>query len=489
MTVPNRPPPAGLAPAGGLWPAHIPHPRLEAPSGAAVPAAPPAGPAGFAPPHGVRVLVERFAERYPWRGVQWTTAYVGFLGYLFAITTYRLPIGDVSMVVGLAGLLAQKDRIRVPGILKGLALFLIWCVIGYSTTRYQHMMTLRLEVVGKMWFVALVAANALRTRAQIRFAIIFWLACFAFYPVRGSIFNYYIYHETVVGRASWNYIFQNPNDVAAYCVLQLSLAFGLLAMERKGPVRLATMLGLAVIPFLVLLTKSRGGFLGMAVFVAFVLMAQKKRGKALVIIGLVGALVVAVAPSNVLDRVRGLKEVQEGNLEEADKEGSAFQRYEIWKVAGTMIREHPVAGVGLGAYPAMHRLTSLRPQFDPTAHGSRDTHSTYLNVTAETGFVGAAIFFGSYLFTLLWVNGVRKRAKDVLPSTSRLLYAVLAGTIGFFVSAAFGSMAHVSFLVLQVIFLWTLAEVVNREVEEIKKGRLIVAPAEPIVPKKRHVRR
>jgi hypothetical protein len=47
----------------------------------------------------------------------------------------------------------------------------------------------------------------------------------------------------------------------------------------------------------------------------------------------------------------------------------------------------------------------------------------------------------------------------------------------------------VSFLVLQVIFLWTLAEVVNREVEEIKKGRLIVAPAEPIVPKKRRVRR
>jgi hypothetical protein len=103
--------------------------------------------------------------------------------------------------------------------------------------------------------------------------------------------------------------------------------------------------------------------------------------------------------------------------------------------------------------------------------------------------VGAAIFFGSYLFTLLWINGVRKRAKDVLPNTSRLLYAVLAGTLGFFVSAVFGSMAHVSFLVLQVIFLWTLAEVVNRELDEIKKGRLLVAPAEPIVPKQRRFHR
>jgi len=489
MTVPNRPPPAGLAPAGGLWPAHIPHPRLEAPSGAGVPAAPPAGPTGFAPRHGVRVLVEQFAERYPWRGVQWTTALVGFLGYLFAITTYRLPIGDISMVVGLAGLLAQKERIRVPGILKGLALFLLWCAIGYTTTRYQHMMYLRLQIVAKMWFVALVAANALRTRAQIRFTIFFWLACFALFPVRGAMFNYYIYHETVLGRASWNYIFQNPNDLAAYCVLQLSLAFGLLAMERKGPVRLATMLGLGVIPFLVLITKSRGGFLGLAVFVVCIWLAQRKRGKSLVIVGLIGAIVLAVAPSNTLDRVRGLKEVQEGNLAEADQEGSAFQRYEIWKVAGTMIREHPVAGVGLGAYPAMHRLTALRPQFDPTARGSRDTHSTYLNVTAETGYVGAAIFFSSYLFTLLWINGVRKRAKKLLPGTSRMMYAYLAGTIGFFVCAVFGSMAHVSFLLLQVIIMWVITDVVQRELDEIKKGRLIVAPAEPIVPKKRHVRR
>ena len=90
------------------------------------------------------------------------------------------------------------------------------------------------------------------------------------------------------------------------------------------------------------------------------------------------------APNNVLDRVRGLKAIDDGNLNQVDEEGSAFQRYEIWKVARTIIREHPVTGVGLGAYPAAHRLTATRSQFNPTARGRRDTHSTYLNVTAET---------------------------------------------------------------------------------------------------------
>jgi O-antigen ligase len=488
MTVPNRPPSAGLAPAGGLWPAHIPRPHVGAPPGPAIPAAPPGGAGGTAAPHGVRVLVETFAERLPWRGVNWSITYVGFLGYLFAITTYRLPIGNVSMIVGLLGLLMQPERVRVPGILKGLAVFLLWCTIGYAVTDYPQMVNERLQLAGKLWFVALVAANALRTRAQIRFAIVFWLGCFAMYPVRGSIFNYYLYKETVAGRASWNYIFANPNDVAAYCVLQLSLALGLLSVERKGPVRLATIAGLAVVPFLVLLTKSRGGFLGMAVFVLIALLAQRKRGKAIVIAGLVAGLVVALAPSNVLDRVRGLKEVNSGNLQQVDEEGSAFQRYEIWKVARTIIREHPVIGVGLGAYPAAHRLTSVRPQFNRTARGARDTHSTYLNVTAETGLVGAAIFFGSYLLALLRINAVRKRAKKLLPGTSQMLFAYLAGTIGFFVSAAFGSMAHVSFLVLMVIFMWVIAEVVQQELDEIKKGRLHVVPAEPLLPRRRVAR-
>jgi O-antigen ligase len=333
-----------------------------------------------------------------------------------------------------------------------------------------------------------VAANALRTRPQIRFAIVFWLGCFALYPVRGSVFNYYLYHETVAGRASWNYIFSNPNDVAAYSVLMLGLALGLLSVERKGPVRLATIAGLAVVPFLVLLTKSRGGFLGMAVFVLIALLAQRKRGKAIVTVAVIAGLVILLAPNNVLDRVRGLKEVDSGNLQQVDEEGSAFQRYEIWKVARTIIREHPVTGVGLGAYPAAHRLTSTRSQFNQTARGARDTHSTYLNVTAETGFVGATIFFASYLFALLRINAVRKRAKQLLPGTSRMLFAYLAGTIGFFVTAVFGSMAHVSFLVLMVIFMWVIAEVVQQELDEIKKGRLTVVPAEPLVLRRRVAR-
>jgi O-antigen ligase len=453
MTIPNHPAGAGLA-GGGLWPAHIPRPAAPTPAASL----PPGAPAGALPP-------EISSSRWPWRGVQWTLTYVGFLGYIFAITTYRVPIGDVSIVVALIGLLTMKEPIRVPGLLKGLGVFLLWAAMGWALSDYPSLVYDRLYVMVKLWLIALVASNALRTRQQIRFFLFFWLACYAFYPVRGALFNYYLYGEKLFGRAIWNYIFINPNDLAAYCILQLSMALGLNALEAKGPVRLGTRLGLVVLPLLILLTKSRGAFLGFALFLLFALWGQRRRGRAIGVTVVVAAALIFVAPENVLDRVFALKKIEEtGNVAAADEEGSAAQRYEIWKVSRQIIRENPVMGVGLGAYPAVHQIVSRQPQFDPTARGPRDNHSTYLNVTAETGFVGMFIWVCSYLGTLLAVEQVRRKLKKVRPATADTVYAMEVGALGFFVAAAFGSMAHVSFLVLHFITMWCIVEMMKREV-------------------------
>jgi O-antigen ligase len=462
MTTPDRPIGAGLG-GGGLWPAHIPRP--------AAPGIAPAPLTGAAP--AVDALPpEVSAERWPWKGVQWSLTYVGFLGYIFAITTYRIPIGDVSIVVALLGLLTMKEPVRVPGLLKGLALFLLWGAVGWGLSDYPNLVYLRLNLLVKLWLIALVAANALRTRQQVRFFLVFWLGCFALYPVRGAFFNYYVYGETLFGRALWNYIFANPNDLAAYCILQLSMAVGLNAIEAKGPVRLATRIGLLLVPLLILLTKSRGAFLGFAVFLLFALWGQKRRGRALGITLLVAAAVIAIAPRNTLDRVFALRKIEQtGDVGAADAEGSAEQRYEIWKVARRIIREDPVVGVGLGAYPMAHDLVSRQPQFDPTAWGRRDTHSTYLNLTAEVGFVGLAIFVASYLAAFASVEGTRRKLRKVRPQTSQILYAMEVGGAGFFVAAIFGSMAHVSFLVLHVVTMWSIAELMKREVAAAAAAR------------------
>jgi O-antigen ligase len=462
MTGSNRPAPAGLA-GGGLWPAKLPRPAAP---GALV------QPVGAVAPSATELPPEVAADKWPWRGVQWTLTYVGFLGYIFAMTTYRFPIGDVSIVIALVGLLMQREPIRVPGVLKGLALFLLWGVLGYAMTVYPALVFARLQILIKVWLIALVAANALRTRAQLRFFLVFWLGCFALYPVRGALFNYYIYRETLFGRALWNYIFSNPNDLAAYCILQLSMALGVHAIEEKGPIRLASRLGMAVIPFLIVITKSRGAFLGFAGFLMFALSGQTRRGRAIGLTVLIAGLVLAVAPEGVLDRVFALQKIEAtGDVAAADEEGSAEQRYEIWKVARSVIAANPVSGVGLGAYPAAHARAALTGPFKETARGYRDTHSTYLNVLAETGIIGFVIFMASYAGTLIGIERLRRRVKAVRPRTAQLLYALEVGAIGFFIAGLFGSMAYVSFLILHVVLTWCVAEMVKRELAVAARSR------------------
>jgi O-antigen ligase len=476
MTTPDRPIGAGLGGGGGLWPAHIPRPA--APGPVVVPGEPraPGAPVGGATSDGLPPEIS--TEKWPWKGVQWSLTYIGFLGYIFSITTYRFQIGDVSIVCALFGLLLQKERLRIPGLLQGLGAFILWAMVGYSVTVVPSAVFARLDIIIRLWLIALVAANALRTREQIRFFLAFWLACFAFYPVRGALFNYYIYHENLAGRAIWNYVFSNPNDLAAFCILQLSMALGLHAIEEKGPVRLGARLGMAVVPFLILLTKSRGAFLGFAVFLAFVLSGHRRRLQAISLTLLLGGLVLAVAPQGVLDRVFALKNIETtGTVAAADEEGSAAQRYEIWKVARSIISDHPVVGVGLGAYPALHARYSLRSDVNPTARGYRDTHSTYLNVAAETGFVGLLIFLASYIGLLISVDQLRRRAKKLRPHTAQTIFMLEVGLLGFFTAGVFGSFAHVSFLMLHGVTMWCVAELLRQELATATARRRMMASA------------
>ena len=193
--------------------------------------------------------------------VGWTFMFVAFLGYIFAVTTYKLPIAEASMIVALIGLLLQRERLRLPALLLWSGLLLGWCALGYLYTDFPAVVWENVVVLAKLCLIMLVAVNALRSPAQVRFFMIFFLACYALFPVRGTMVNYFVAHYTIFGRALWNYMYSNPNDLAALTLLPLSTAAALLATERTGWIRLGAIAGIAVLPVLILMTQSRGGFI------------------------------------------------------------------------------------------------------------------------------------------------------------------------------------------------------------------------------------
>jgi len=406
--------------------------------------------------------------------VRWTIVFVAFLAYVFAITTYRLPIGNIAMLAGLAGLAFQPGEFRFPRLLIWFGAFILWCAIGYVRTPYPAPVWDRLVDFLKLWAVIVVAVNALRSRAQIRFFSVFFLGCFALYPLRGAFFNYFLYRSTFFGRAIWNHIYANPNDLAALAILQLAMVAALLSLEQRGWVKRAAQIGIVLLPLLILMTQSRGGFIALALFALCCIVGQwsqlrqildpAKRLRLVLMLLAVTTAVAFFAPNGVWERVAGLKHLTNtGQLNEVDQEGSARQRFEIWRVGSKIFREHVLTGIGIGAYPLAHEAYALGEEFDPTARGKRDTHSTYLNVLAETGVPGAIAFFGLVASVGFGAERTRRQCKKRVPRLALPLFFLEMGLVAFLTAGVFGSFASFSFLYIHLALLWVTAELTRSE--------------------------
>jgi probable O-glycosylation ligase (exosortase A-associated) len=401
----------------------------------------------------------------PLRGVRWTATVAGFLLYLLVITSLRVPLGDVAIAVALGGLLLQRGGVRFPPYLGWLVAFGIWALIAAAQTDYPDLVQPQLVTLLKLCLIVLVAANAIQTRANIRMFMVFFLGCFALWPLRGAMFNFFIYHNDIQGRAIWNQLYGNPNDLGAIALLQLSMAVTLLESEPKGWVRWSAVLGVVLVPMLILMTQSRGVFLGLLVFLAITFAGQRRRLRLVFRLGVIALLLASIAPAGVWERVGTLRHAtNSATLDEVDGSGgSARQRYEIWRVAGKIIRDHPLTGVGLGAYKPNHEQYALQPEFNPTAQGGRDTHSLYLNVLAETGYPGLLLYLAMLLTVLITAERTRRRCRGVLDSAARQLLVLEAGLVAFLAAATFGSLPYLPHFLLHLALLYGMSVVYQKQ--------------------------
>ena len=405
--------------------------------------------------------------------LRWSITLIGLLLYIFVITSYRAPLGNVSMIIAVAGLFAKPSAMRMPGYVRWLLAFALWTVIAAAHATYPGVVEEPITTLWKLVIIVFVATNALRSREQIRVFMVFFLAAFMLFPLRGAMFNYFIYHNDVQGRAIWNLLYSNPNDLGAMALLQLSMALAIVVAEPKGWVRRAAYVSVPLLALLILLTQSRGVFLALLVFIVMIIAGQRRRVLVIARLAVIGFVLASLAPKSVWDRFGTLRHAtQVQTLDEVDgEEGSARQRYEIWRVAVEIIREHPIYGVGLGAYKNNHAQYALRSEFNPTARGGRDTHSLYLNVLAETGYPGLLLYLGMLVAVLLAAERARRRCKNVLNVAARQLLFLEAGLVAFLTAAIFGSLPYLPHFLLHLALLQVLAVQYQTDAGALRSSR------------------
>ena len=154
-----------------------------------------------------------------------------------------------------------------------------------------------------------------------------------------------------------------------------------------------------------------------------------------------------------------------------DEKGSAEQRWEIWQTAGAIIRDHPVMGVGWGAYGEANAVYAEWRGPGTLNPGKRDTHSSYLNLLAETGWPGFFLFLGMIASVLLPTDAVRRRIRHTMPARSSAIRMLELGLLGFLLAGVFASYNKLSFLYLQLAVAWAMAEVLRREAAQHVRTR------------------
>ena len=388
-------------------------------------------------------------------GVQWTPSLVAFLYYYFVVITYYLPGADVGMVIAVAMLVLQLHEIRIGRVLTLLAFWVAWMWLSYLTSPKPALALDQTWTMTKLWIVAFVAFNVLRTRAQIRFFLAFATGCFLLFPLRGALLNYFLGYSTG-GRAAWNYTYNNPNDLAGFAIIFASIALSLAPITRNRFARYLCFASAGTMVMLIFFTQSRGALLATGIIASFLVVTRFRRPS--VVLGTVVTLLMAAyfAPQSVWNRLGGLANVSvEGGMKGVDKEGSAEQRFQLLTVASRIALDHPVTGIGAGTYQEMHAEYARGMTSElPLAGGKKDAHNTYMHTAAELGFVGLIIFLGLVGSSIVASLRVARRAAHADGETLRML---TYGLVGFLLAGIFGSLEYINVLHLHLVLLESCA--------------------------------
>lgn len=227
----------------------------------------------------------------------------------------------------------------------------------------------------------------------------------------------------------------DPNDFGL--ILALSIPVALYLAMNPGRARWAYRLAVVAVIGAILLTASRMAMVATLAAFAFPLWTWRQsdlshRLSSMLLLALMVLGVFRFAPAPARERLATITtELTKGTL---------HNRTTIWKTGLKVLRRHPVAGIGAGAYPE-----AVKPWLGvPGVPGHfYVAHNTFLSVLVECGAIGF-LFYGLML-------GVAGLYVWTLPAAERALWTVMLAVWTIGVSTLTWEQYKPSWLILSLI--------------------------------------
>lgn len=322
------------------------------------------------------------------------------LGRLTFAEVGPVPLSPVTALVCLIGLawawrsLIGKEKIRPSALQLPLALFLLAGVAGLYGAQDAVAGAKAFFIFAMGATVYLVASQSIRSPGEIRsflWAVAVAAAAVGLYGavtgLGGSGVESYGTAENYV-RAEG--LFTHPNQLGGFLALTIPPVAALAVSERSPWLRVAAYALVSAALLGLVLTYSRGAWVGTGVGLIALLPALRKASWILPGAVLAGAFATSGA---VLERL--------GSIAEAGSDPAVTSRFDIMRASLNLVAENPLLGVGLGNFQAAYGdlMVQNLPLLSYSLGVPPQAHNLFVNLAAEVGLVGLLAFLAILVVT------------------------------------------------------------------------------------------
>ncbi|MDH5573227.1 MAG: O-antigen ligase family protein [Gammaproteobacteria bacterium] len=241
-----------------------------------------------------------------------------------------------------------------------------------------------------------------------------------------------IYSLLHVGMGSGNY-FQDENDLSLYINTWLPFCFFLFQNEKSKYLKLFYAVGLVIGLFAIVISFSRGGFVGLLCMGFVVWLVSPKKIVSLIII-CIAALAIYIFSGDVYKN--------EMSTVTDTKESTAKARLLSWEAGWDMFLDNPL---GVGGNNFQMRFPEYQSEEFTRVMWGRVAHSLWFTLLPELGIIGTIIYFLLLYFNIKDIFYIKKQkctGNDDLAYLHSLSLAFLASLAGYFASATFISVLY-----------------------------------------------
>ena len=325
------------------------------------------------------------------------------------------------------------DTVLVLLLLLGLSATVSWFTAmapsDEGTDLYQKLIK---EIV-----LALIITAVMTTRHRIHLLVLTVVLSLGFLAVKeGLIAILTAGGHHIIGSGSVG----DNNSLATALLMVVPLMFYLARYSAVRAVRIALLGAAALAVVTIIMTFSRGGFVGLMLLGGFIVKNSRNKLASLAAIAVTCTLVYLLAPDAWFERL--------GTIKDADNDGSFMGRVVAWKLSLLIALNHPLFGGG--PHAVQHLLVwntykPLLPTVDfittpPADAFPHAAHSIYFEILGDLGFVGLFLFLsviGMSLWNCRWiVRQTRNRpdlawARDLarLTQVSLVIYLVTGAAL------------------------------------------------------------